>query len=263
MFCIFYPVEDEMMCKIGVFDSGIGGLTVLHSCVNRVEGEYYYYGDNLNAPYGTKSEEEIYALSKRAFELFLRLRVDAAVIACNTVTAVCIDRLRREYPFPIVGTEPAVALAAKHHKKCLLLATRATLSSERVHKLLAAFPKTEFTLLAPDGLVEEIEKKRTELSRVDLSFLNGFSDVGVVLGCTHFVWLKERIEKFFPVYDGNEGIASRLHAMIEGMKGTENHILKGEEAREGMTLKTNKNVKICFLGGDFVKNYEIYEQMFF
>lgn len=251
-----------MMCKIGVFDSGIGGLTVLHSCAERVEGEYYYYGDNLNAPYGTKSKEEIYALSKRAFDMFLRLSVNVAVIACNTVTAVCVERLRREYPFPIVGTEPAIALAAKHHQKCLLLATRATLSSDRVHKLLSAFPKTQFTLLAPDGLVEEIEEKRAELSRVDLSFLDGFSDVGVVLGCTHFVWLRERIGKRFCVYDGNEGIASRLHVLIEGMKGNENHIRTGKELREGKMLKTNKNVKICFIGGEFLKNCEIYEQMF-
>ena len=251
-----------MRCKIGVFDSGIGGLTVLHACVLQAEGEYYYFGDNANAPYGTKTGEEIYALSKQVFDLFLKIGVDVAVIACNTATAVCIERLRREYPFPIVGTEPAIAPAARRHKKCLLLATRATLSSERVHKLLSCFPETEFVLSAPAGLVEEVEAKRNNLSLVDLSFLSGFSGTGVILGCTHFVWLKDRISERFSVYDGNEGIARRLCALLKEREGMFNHNFREIKPPQGQVLKVNENVKICFIGENFMKNYDVYEQMF-
>ena len=209
-----------MSDKIGVFDSGIGGLTVLHACTEVVDGEFYYYGDNGNAPYGTRSEEEIYALTRRVFDVFFKLKVDAAVVACNTATAVCIERLRTEYPFPVVGTEPAISLAAKHCASCLLLATEATLKSERLARLLRKFPHFSVRAFAPKGLVNEIERNIFSLEKIDLSFAKTEEGEGIVLGCTHFVYLRP----FFQgkVFDGNEGIALHLLSVL-GNAGKGDH----------------------------------------
>ena len=94
---------------IAFFDSGVGGLSLLVACAERYPRErYLYFGDNANAPYGNRGAAEIRRLTQRAFERLARYPVAAAVIACNTVTAECVDFLREKYAFPIVGVEPAV-----------------------------------------------------------------------------------------------------------------------------------------------------------
>ncbi len=272
-----------MSDKIGVFDSGIGGLTVLHACTEVVDGEFYYYGDNGNAPYGTRSEEEIYALTRRVFDVFFKLKVDAAVVACNTATAVCIERLRTEYPFPVVGTEPAISLAAKHCASCLLLATEATLKSERLARLLRKFPHFSVRAFAPKGLVNEIERNIFSLEKIDLSFAKTEEGEGIVLGCTHFVYLRP----FFQgkVFDGNEGIALHLLSVLgnagkgdhpQGLQGNTGKSIFFEREGQGKSIFSVKNAKknICFckntqkcpkivyLGPSAGHNKTIYEQMF-
>lgn len=256
--------------KIGVFDSGIGGLTVLHACAGLVEGEFFYYGDNGNAPYGTRSEEEIYALTRRAFDVFACLQVDAAVVACNTATAVCIERLRAEYSFPVVGTEPAIALAAQSCDSCLLLATKATLRSERLARLLRRFPALTVRSLAPERLVEEIEHNIFSLQKVDLSFAKAREGEGIVLGCTHFVYLRPYLKG--KIFDGNEGIALRLGKIL-GKAGSNVHPDREGEGKAVFSGKNeNKNIcfckkakkmpKISYLGAYGGYNKSIYEQMF-
>ena len=121
-----------------VFDSGVGGLTVLRALTRRCPGERFgYFGDNANAPYGSRAPEEIEELVFAAFGRLSRMPLKAAVVACNTATALCIDRLRASFPFPVVGVEPAVRPAARLGGRALLLATRATLASARVKALLA------------------------------------------------------------------------------------------------------------------------------
>ena len=121
--------------KIAFFDSGIGGLTVLRSCLERLDGYiYYYYGDNARAPYGNLSKENIRRYVLEAFDCFCDLGVDGAVVACNTATAVCMEELRERYAFPIVGTEPAIYPAAAMGGEVLVLATRATVVRERINR---------------------------------------------------------------------------------------------------------------------------------
>ena len=132
---------------IAFFDSGIGGLTVLNDFLNyytqlkRTENglsdikTVYYYGDNFRAPYGNLNETQIFSYVEEAFAEFDQLQVQAVVIACNTATAICIEELRRKYPFPIIGTEPAVLQAAKEGGEILVLATRATSNSTRLKSL--------------------------------------------------------------------------------------------------------------------------------
>ena len=133
--------------RIAFFDSGIGGLTTLSACIEYARAhffndfDYFYYGDNFRAPYGNLSEEQIWRYADEAFSIFQQLEVCAAVIACNTVTAVCADRLRRKYGFPIVGLEPAVGPAIKQGGEIFVLATKVTCSSGKFKNLCEKFQK--------------------------------------------------------------------------------------------------------------------------
>lgn len=200
---------------IVVYDSGVGGLTLLRECVRRLPGEnFLYYGDNENAPYGNRSPQEIRELVFRSFENITGARVRAIVLACNTVTAVCAEELRRRYSFPVLGLEPAVKPAVRRGGRILLLATRATLESERVKRLVSECSGlADIFPYCPENLAGEVEKNILRLSSVDLRahLPQGRFD-SVVLGCTHYIFLRERIEEMYgcPVLDGNSGTADHL-----------------------------------------------------
>lgn len=204
---------------IVVFDSGVGGLTVLRSCVQRCPQERFaYFGDNGNAPYGNRSTEEICFLALRAFNRIARMHVRAAILACNTVTAACVDNLRSRFDFPVFGIEPAVKPASALGGKVLLLATRATLSCRRVQRLIRVNSSgAEIFPFSPVDLAGEIEKNVFNLSRVRLErhLPQGNYD-SVVLGCTHYVFLKKRIEEFYgcPVFDGGAGTADHVAKVL-------------------------------------------------
>ena len=250
---------------IGFFDTGLGGLTVLFAC-RGVCGNFpiYYYGDNARAPYGSLPPETIKNYAAEAFDTFSALGARAAVIACNTVTAVCADAFREIYPFPIVGAEPAVFPAAKQGGEIFVLATPATVASLRFQRLCSrarlkypearirvfgcgdlagAVEKYFFSAIKRNGEPKEAEEsgpsvatgekfpltatgescrsdqKAEAFSPEDFDFASllprGNPD-GVVLGCTHYIFLKKRIENFYrcPVFDGNAGIESRLSSVL-------------------------------------------------
>ena len=199
------------------FDSGIGGLTVLREFFRRYPSEKcIYLGDNENAPYGNRPEWEIKSLSERAFRTLAKYPLKAAVIACNTVTAECADRLREKYPFPIVGMEPAVKPAAAFagEGKVLLLATRATLASPRVHALVRTYENSGGIVAhCPERLAGDIESRIFDLRRVRLrEYLPADKFSAVVLGCTHYIFLRTRMQSFYGcrVFDGNAGTVARL-----------------------------------------------------
>lgn len=207
---------------IGFFDSGIGGLTVLSSCLSLAENRpVYYYGDNVRAPYGNLSADKIREYTAEAFDLFAKLEVCAAVIACNTATAVCAEEIRKRFSFPVIGTEPAVLPAAKSGGEIFVLATRATAESTRLINLCARarkeYPRSSVRIFACDSLAGEIEKHFFQRDCFDFSslFPPGHPE-GVVLGCTHYVFLKEQAGAFYrcPVYDGNEGISRVLENVL-------------------------------------------------
>ena len=148
---------------IGVFDSGIGGLTVLSECQKLCKNEtFYYFGDHAHAPYGNKSPKRIYRYTLAAMRKFRRLKVKAVVLACNTVTAVCVEKLRRTFSFPIIGTEPAVFSAAKEGGRVLVLATRVTTENKRFQSLCSRaasdYPHADIQTVACERLAIEIEK---------------------------------------------------------------------------------------------------------
>lgn len=253
--------------RIAFFDSGIGGLTVLRACAPMLNNYiYYYYGDVYRAPYGNLDEKTIYAYTKEVFDIFSFLNVNAAVVACNTVTAVCIERLRKEYAFPIVGAEPAVLVAAREGGEVFVLTTRATYQSERFSNLLrlarSKYPNTKITPFSCDGLAGAIERGEKDFT----PYLPRGKPNKVVLGCTHYVFIKDFISKFYgaETVDGNQGIANRLKSLLKGENSVLADHLKPQSPKNSLFLpKTDENpLSVCFLGEGKMVTKTKYEQMF-
>lgn len=127
--------------KVGIFDSGIGGLSVLHHAMKKIpDGEFIYYADEAHVPYGEKSVEEIKTYIHSIFDFLIKEGVDAILIACNTATSVAAKEFRAQYPVPIVGMEPAVKKAVELYgdtgKRILVMATPVTIAGDKLHNLL-------------------------------------------------------------------------------------------------------------------------------
>ncbi len=218
---------------IGVCDSGVGGISVLRTLHKMLPGEdFVYFGDALHAPYGTRSENEILSLSRNVMDRLAREGIKAVVIACNTITAAAAAALREEYPFPIIGMEPALKLAydtVGPDKKILVLATPATTASEKYGRLKALYGKNALSVPCP-GLMEFAERRELDTPALH-TYLDGIftMDVkkdlaAVVLGCTHYVFLREAIARHAGnaiVLDGNEGTARQLIRKLN-----EQHLLR-------------------------------------
>ena len=212
---------------IGFFDSGVGGISVLHEAVRLMPNEHYiFYGDNKNAPYGPRPLEEIRALSAAAVGHLLDLGVKAVVIACNTATSAYAEIVRAEHPeLPIIGMEPALKPAhfARHGGKVIVLATQTTLKLEKFHRLMSLYGD-EAVPVVGEGLVELVESGRAntpeaseQVRRLLEPYQNQQID-GVVLGCTHYPYLRGPIQAVFPnaqLFDGSEGTARRLQSQLE------------------------------------------------
>ena len=196
------------MSNIGVFDSGIGGLSVLQALRSELPHEnFVYVADSGHAPYGERDDAHVIARS-RALTAYLRAghRIKALVIACNTATAAAIDVLRRENPsLPIVGVEPALkpALVQSKTRRIGVMATRATLDSARFQVLLAALTGQAEVVCQPcDGLADAIERDDTAKTIALCAYYTGaMGQFGtknrqidtLVLGCTHYPFASEHL----------------------------------------------------------------------
>ena len=222
---------------IGFFDSGVGGISVLREAVKLMPNEnFIYFGDSLNAPYGTKPIEEVQALSVKNAEMLIEKGVKAIVIACNTATSVAAEILRDKYPdIPVVGVEPALkpALMYKENPKVLVMATDVTLRERKFNTLLEKYRDLgEVFLLPCPGLMEWVEKGVLEgedlekfLTNILKPYINNVD--AVVLGCTHYPFLEKTIEKIIggnaKFFDGGKGTAKELKRRLEekNMENTE------------------------------------------
>lgn len=219
---------------IGFFDSGVGGISVLHAARRLLPNEHFlFYGDNQNAPYGPRALEEIRALSAAAVERLLARDVKAVVIACNTATSAYAEIIRAERPtLPIVGMEPALkpAYFARHGGQVIVLATDATLRLSKFERLMEQYGRDAICVVG-EGLVELVEsgQSRTEAARAQVEkLLSPYADRqidAIVLGCTHFPFLREPIAHLFPqaqIFDGLEGTAQRLKYLLDqrGLRST-------------------------------------------
>lgn len=206
---------------IGVFDSGVGGISVLRELVREMPGErFLYYGDSANAPYGVRPPREVQSLTMAAAEKLMARGMKALVVACNTATAAAIEELRRVYPDTIVvGIEPALKLAAEQFPggHIGVMATSVTLHQDKFDRLLHRFDGTcAITEIPAPGLVELIEAGREDSPEME-SFLRdlltpylGKLDA-LVLGCTHYPFAAKCISRILGpetvLLDGGKGTA--------------------------------------------------------
>lgn len=210
---------------IGVFDSGVGGVSVLGELTRTLPHEdFLYFGDNLHAPYGTKPEGEVLTYVRGVMQHLMAQDVKAVVIACNTATSVAAATLRQELSLPIVGMEPALKPASemRHGGQILVLATPMTLRLPKFQALYARYGEGAIPLPCP-GLMELVEQQAFDQAQRYLAELFSPYDLAqvdaVVLGCTHYVFLRPCLQQLLPphvlVLDGNAGTARQLHRVLE------------------------------------------------
>ena len=217
------------MKRIGVFDSGIGGLTVLEELKNVLPNEdYLFYADSKNCPYGEKSDTELYDITSNIVDYLISNECKIIVIACNTATTRCIKYLREKYKdVTFIGTEPAIKVACdRDYKNILVMATPATIASERTSILVNENKKDyENIYLVPcEGLADAIEtdnfKKQEDIvSSIYEEYKDKEIDA-IVLGCTHYPHIKDLISKYFTnaeLLDGGNGVARETKRQLERM----------------------------------------------
>lgn len=212
---------------IGFFDSGVGGISVLHEARRLLPREHFlFYGDNRHAPYGPKPLEQIRALSAEGIGYLIDRGVKAVVIACNTATSAYAEIIRSEHPeLPIVGMEPALKPAhfARHGGEVIVLATEATLRLSKFERLMDLYGDDAINVVGR-GLVELVESGRAQSEEAEQAlrdllapYLDRQIDA-IVLGCTHYPFLRGPIQRLFPgaaLFDGREGTALRLKFLLE------------------------------------------------
>lgn len=215
---------------VAVFDSGLGGLSVLRALRRELpEERFLYFGDSANAPYGSKAAEEIFALTLRHAEALFHQGAKALVVACNTATSIAIEELRRLYPEKIIiGIEPALKPAVEHFPggKILVMATETTLRERKFADLMEHFTANceIFKCPCPElvGLVERGElsgQMAEETLRHCFGAYLGEKIDAVVLGCTHFPFLKSAISAVLgdkpKIFDGADGTAKETRRRLE------------------------------------------------
>lgn len=217
-------------CKgaVGVFDSGVGGISVLKALVRELPGEdFVYYGDSAHNPYGEKTPNEVLELSRTIVEGLLEAGCKAVVIACNTATSAAAKQLREAYPeVPIVGVEPALkpAVLAKPNGRVLVLATPLTVRLDKFQQLLDTWGNHSNVVSVPcEGLAARIEKGNLEANDLYGLLRDLVGDhIGevdaVVLGCTHYPFVRAQLASILgnvPFFDSAEGTARQLRRRLE------------------------------------------------
>ena len=213
---------------IAVFDSGLGGLSVLRHLRRRMPGErFLYYGDSAHAPYGVRSRAEVEALTLSTAERLMSRGLKALVVACNTATSAAIEPLRAKYPdLIVVGIEPALKLAADRFPggRIGVMATPVTLREEKFCHLLTRYAaKCQVYQIPAPQLVPLIEEGRVDTPIMEQTLhglLDPFADKmdALVLGCTHFPFASHAMERLLgprvAVLDGGDGTAREtLHRL--------------------------------------------------
>ena len=216
------------MRPIGVFDSGVGGVSVLRELVRLMPQEHYlYFGDSANAPYGEKTTEQVRQLTMAAAERLIKRGVKALVVACKTATSAAIHVLREKYPdMVVIGIEPALKVAADRFPKGNIgvMATSVTLREEKFQHQTERFPDARIYPIPAPGLVEKIEggllkdKQTYELLEKLLLPYQGRLDA-LVLGCTHYPFAAALIGEILGpetvLLDGGAGTARQTKRCLE------------------------------------------------
>jgi glutamate racemase len=215
---------------IGIFDSGMGGVSVLGEAIIQLKNEeFVYFGDSKNAPYGSKTKEEVVKYCIDICDYFVNdYGVKSIVIACNTATSAAVDIIRTKYDIPIIGIEPALKPAVENTKcgSVVVMATEMTLKEKKFNNLMMEYGKKNVIVKLPcPNLVTLVEDGITEGEEAIEAISKCFYGVdldkieSVVLGCTHFIFLRNAIDKFFngkvKLFDGNYGTVKNLKNKLE------------------------------------------------
>jgi len=217
------------LALIGVFDSGVGGLSILDEALRQLpQQDYIYLADSANAPYGEKSSEWITARSLTLCKYLESKGCDAIVVACNTATAQAITQIREAISIPIIGVEPGIKPASMQSNNNIVgvLATEATLKSDKFNDLLNTLPNNcQFIKQSGEGLVPLIESGKAD-SEATLELLakhlEPIQDAGadtLVLGCTHYPFLRKAIRKLLgesiQLIDTSDAVVKQLKRQLE------------------------------------------------
>ena len=198
-------VSVNKTAMIGIFDSGIGGLTLAREITRQLPRHHFtYIADSAFTPYGDKTKEQIINRSFLITEKLIENDAEIIVVACNTATAIAVDELRKQFKLPIVAMEPAVKPGVQNsiNKKVGILATTMTLASRRYMDLLEKFATDTEVIEQPcPGLVEQVEAMQVDSEKTS-QLLHQYIDPllekhidTIVLGCTHYPFLKQKIKE--------------------------------------------------------------------
>jgi glutamate racemase len=232
---------------IGVFDSGVGGLSILDEALRQLpQHDYIYLADSANAPYGEKTPDWIAQRSLNLCKHLAEAGCDAIVIACNTATAEAIKDIRAAIPIPIVGVEPGIKPAAMQSVNGIVgvLATEATLNSDKFNALLSTLPShCQFIKQAGAGLVPLIEAGKAndgetlELLAKHLEPIQVAGSDTIVLGCTHYPFLRKSIRKLLgdkiTLIDTSEAVVKQLKRQLEALALNQADFTNGDSSEYG------------------------------
>ncbi len=215
---------------IGIFDSGLGGLSVLRTLRKALPYEsFVYLGDGARCPYGERSREEVMRFTEEAVERLLAEGCKLIVLACNTATAVAVKSLREKYPnIPFVGLEPAVKPAALTTKTGIIgvLATKRSLEGEHFRTTAAQYAdKVQILTAVGEGFVEAVENNEEHSPAVEAmvrKVVEPLVQAGadkIVLGCTHYPFLQDIIERVagegVEIIESSEAVARRVGVLLD------------------------------------------------
>lgn len=228
---------------IGVYDSGLGGLSVWQEIIKILPHEsIIYFADQKNCPYGERTPEEITHFSSQIVDFFLEKNCKMVVVACNTATSASIHQLRKKYDVPFVGMEPAVKPAAllTQTGKVGVIATKGTLNSDRFHEIKNKYAQdVEVFVQIGYGLVECIEAGEWNTPKTEAllkSYLEPMLEKGIdqlVLGCTHYPFLKEAIQHI------TQGKVNIINPAIAVAKQTRRVLIEQSLLQEDKKLAPN------------------------
>jgi len=231
---------------IGFFDSGVGGISVLKESLKILPNEdFVYFGDSINAPYGTKDVNEVKKLTFNAVDFLLDKGVKVVVIACNTATSAAIDDLREKYKdIPIIGIEPALkpAVEISRGKSIIIMATPMTLAEKKFSNLMEQYKKEVNMISLPcAGLVELIENGIIEGDQIQSYLRDKLKEfihldvASIVLGCTHYPFIKNELIKIVGektiIIDGSVGTVNQLKRQL-----TRNNLLNEKKTKGIVTI---------------------------
>lgn len=236
---------------IGVFDSGLGGISVLRELIKVMPCEdFIYYGDSINAPYGVRPVDEVKQLTIDHVNMLLEMGIKGMCVACNTATSAAVKQLRIMYPdLPLVGIEPAIKPAAlfKENPSVLVMATPMTIREEKFQTLLSKYKDIARVYQLPcPGLMEYVESGNLEGPELEEFLKNLLKDYAgtdldaVVLGCTHYPFVSSQIQKTLgdnvQIFDGSLGTARELRRRL-----TEAGLAKEETETKGSVTILNSD----------------------